>query len=411
LLWWSLDPQTRERKAWHPIFPKQGTFRDVVQKELGRMEVRHHVAQATHRQPANTTIYSKRGLDKFVAREPLTTLSPKDLIGEGNRPCRVHPPELGKYIWELWSGYANDFYEYLTAARDDWMGTYDFEAKRDAKAAMKDFQSRLCFVEFEAWRSGDREAPPALPDAPKHPAKIDGKMKLVIGKDSPPELELPTKMKLFKALPEDFQRRVCFAAFQRSRAKPEEDFAFPDKVRIPIVKVRYVAKLSLGAAVRGPRSMPGNVWVKRTDFREVRLMPSATGEGYIPVFIPLGKHYAPFSPYGEYKAGVRSPLVIRKRQIIKLAQDYSDEIKRGEYVVEVMGTGQLKMSLAHVARSKESRAAFGLPGSGYQPYWKQLIPALGFAFPANVQDVADDEDAEGEGDNEAEADVISDTDA
>lgn len=411
LLWWTLDPQTRERRAWHPIFPKQGAFRDVVQKELGRMEVRHHVAQATHRQPANTTIYSKRGLDNFVAREPLTTLSPKDLIREGNRPCRVHPEELGRYLWKLWSGYADDFHAYLTAARGEWLKSYDFAAKRDLKSALKDFQSRLCFVEFHAWRSGDRAAPPALPDEPKHPVTVDGKMKLVIEKDSAPQLDLPKQMKLFSALPEDFQKRLCFTAFQKWREKQTEEASFPGKVLIPIVKVRYIAKIGLGTAVPGPKTMPGKVWVKRTDFREVRLMPSATGEGYIPVFIPLGKHYEPYSPFGDFKKEARPPLVIRKRQIIKLMHDYSHDIKRGEYVVEVMGTNQLKMSFAHVARSKESRKAFGLPSSGYQPYWKQLIPALGFAFPANAQGIVDDEDANDENNNESEAEEGSDMDA
>ena len=53
--------------------------------------------------------------------------------------------------------------------------------------------------------------------------------------------------------------------------------------------------------------------------------------------------------------------------------------------MEVMGAGQLKISLAHVARTKEGRMAFGLPASGYQPYWKQLIPALGFKFPPNAR--------------------------
>lgn len=411
LLWWTLDPQTRERRAWHPIFPKPGAFRDVVQKELGQVEVRHHVAQATHRQPANTTIYSKRGLDKFVAREPLTTLSPKDLIGEGNRPCRVHPEELGRYLWTLWSRYADDFHAYLTAARDEWLKTYDFEAKHDLKSALKDFQSRLCFVEFHAWRSGDRAAPPALPDAAKHPVRVDGKMKFTIEKDSPPELQLPRQAILFKSLTEDFQKRLCFTAFQRWREKPDEEVSFPDKVRIPIVKVRYIAKMGLANAVPGPRTMPGNVWVKRTDFREARLMPSVEGEGYIPVFIPLGKHYAPFSPYGDFKKEARSPLVIRKRQKIKLVHDYSEDIQRGEYVVDVIGTGQLKMSVAHVARSKDARKAFGLPGSGYQPYWKHLIPALGFKFPANVQDVADDGEADEVNESDEEADVESDTDA
>ena len=397
LIWWKLDEQTRARRAINPVFPSDNAFRSVAEQWRDQMDVRHHVANATHKQPAKTTFYSRRDLDKFISREEVTCLTPKDLHTEGNRKCRVHPEELGRYLHLLWTSYSEDLLRYLAAARDAWVKEHPI-TKDNQEDVLKEFKKRLCFTAFESWRVTDRQSAPELPIMPVQHLRLDGNFKTVI-QEYHGTIELPPRQKLFKRLTPDFARRLCFTSFQKWRAKKQPDApAFPVQVRIPIPKVRYVAKLNLDNAVPGPKTMPGygghSVYVQRTDFREVRMMPATAGDGYVPVFVPLAAQYPLFSPFGNYVNEAEAVLTIRKRQRIKLVQDYNESIKAGEYVIEVLGAGQVTINLAHVARPKEARAAFGLPATGYKPYWKLLLPAMGIKFSANALgiEVADTED-------------------
>lgn len=395
LIWWKLSDDKKQREAANPVFPGDNTFRRVAEQWRDRMEVRHHVANATHRQPAKTTFYSRRGIDKFISREDVTSLTPKDLHTEGARKCRVHPEELGQYLHLLWTLYTEDMRRYLESASKCWLKDHPL-TKVDEKEVIKGFRQRLCFDVFEQWRKSDRQSPPAMPDDPAHPIKIEGTLKPIYPEDGAASIELPLRQALFKRLTSDFAERLCFTAFQKWRAKDKpSDSDFPSRVRIPISKVRYVAKLNLDNAVPGPKTMPGHgghpVYVQRTDFREVRIMPAKAGDGYVPVFVPLGAKYALFSPFGDYVKEAQPALTIRKRQRIKLVKNYSakgentdSKLTAGDYVVEVLGAEQITINLAYVARPKEARAAFGLPASGYKPYWKFLLPALGFVFSASA---------------------------
>jgi hypothetical protein len=399
LIWWKLDEKTRTRQAINPVFPGENAFRRIAEQWRDKMEVRHHVANATHKQPAKTTFYSRRGIgDKFISREEVTSLTPKDLHTEGSRKCRVHPEELGEYLHMLWTMYADDVLAYMAAARDAWLKDHPI-TQDNREEVLKEFKKRLCFAAFESWRVSDRQNSPTMPEEPAQPLKPDGTLKAVVKEDQG-IIELPSRQKLFKRLTTDFARRLCFTAFQKWRAKGKPASpAFPEKVRIPIPKVRYVAKLNLDNAVPGPRSMPGHgghpVYVQRTDFREVRIMPAKAGDGYVPVFVPLGAKYPLFSPFGDYDKAARPALSIRKRQRIKLVQDYNDSIKAGEYVIEVLGAGQVTVNLAHVARPKEAREAFGLPATGYKPYWKLLLPAMGIKFSAAALGIEVNDNEEG----------------
>lgn len=410
LIWWKLSEDKKQREAFNPVFPDDGAFRRVAEQWRDRMEVRHHVANATHRQPAKTTFYSRRGIDKFISREDVTSLTPKDLHTEGSRKCRVHPEELGQYLHLLWTRYSEDMRRYLEAARDCWLKDHPL-AQDDEKEVLKSFRQRLCFDAFEEWRKSDQQAPPAMPDEPVHPIKIEGTLKPVYPEEGNASIELPPRQALFKRLTTDFAERLCFTAFQKWRAKGKPgDPDFPSRVRIPIPKVRYVAKLNFDNAVPGPKTMPGHgghpVYVQRTDFREVRIMPAKAGDGYVPVFVPLGAKYSLFSPFGDYDKAAQPVLTIRKRQRIKLVQDYNDSIKAGEYVTEILGAEQVTINLAHVARPKEARAAFGLPATGYKPYWKLLLPAMGITFSAaawgvEVNESDEEQDDVGEADGES----------
>ncbi|MBL9146545.1 MAG: hypothetical protein JNM99_22885 [Verrucomicrobiaceae bacterium] len=408
LVWWTLDPAEQRARAWNPLFPGPNAFRTVVERWLPRIDVHHHMRQDTHRQPAKTTFYSRRGVDRYIVREDIGSLTPADLGTGPSRQCRVHPPEQGAYLWELWKGYVITLRDYVQAVAFQVASSQSFNGY-SAKDALKAVTDRLCYDAFEAWRSGaDRSASPALPETPTHPMKLEAgtiKVKLATTAGAKPEYSIAEAGDLFKTLPADFTRRLCFAAFQRWREKGQSgEPKFPSRIRIPIRKVRYVAKLSDEQAVIGPRSMPGkhggHVYVARTDFREVRLMRSADGTGYVPVFVPIGKGYNPFSPYGEYRQNERAAMVIRKRQKITLVHDYNEKCIAGDYVVEVMGTGQVTLSLPHVVRNKTARPAFGMPASGFQPYWDKLIPALGLAWPTNVKADVLEADAETVGSDE-----------
>ncbi len=383
LIWWKLSEDRKKREAINPAFPEENAFRHVAEQWRDKMEVRHHVANATHKQPAKTMFYSRRGIDKFILREDVTSLTPKNLHTEGNRQCRVHPEELGRYLHLLWTSYSEDLLRYLAAARDALTKELPI-TKDNQEDVLKDFKKRLCFTAFESWRVSDRQNAPELPVEPAQHMRLDGSLKTVIQEDKG-TIELPPRQKLFKRLTPDFARRLCFTAFQKWRAKKQPDApAFPVQVRIPIPKVRYDAKLNLDNAVPGPKTMPGYgghpVYVQRTDFREVRIMPATAGDGYVPVFVPLGAKYPLFSPFGDYVKEAEAMLTIRKRQRIKLVQNYSEAIKTGEYVVEKLSVDQPTISLSHVARPPEARKAFGMPAKAYQPYWKLLLPALGIKF-------------------------------
>lgn len=406
LIWWKLSEDKRQRKAINPVFPENNAFRNVAEQWRDRMEVRHHVANATHRQPAKTTFYSRRDIDKFISREDVTSLTPKDLHTEGNRKCRVHPQELGEYLHLLWSAYTDDVLAYLAAARASWLQEHPL-TQDNSEEILTGFKKRLCFTAFDSWRVGDRQSSPTMPEDPAQPLRLDGTLKAVFKEDQG-IIELPSNPKLFKRLTPDFVSRLCFTAFQkwRARGKPANT-DFPSRVRIPIPKVRYIAKLNLDNAVHGPKTMPGYaghpVYVQRTDFREVRIMPAKAGDGYVPVFLPLGPKYPLFSPFGDYDEHAKPAMSIRKRQRIKLLHDYNQSIKAGEYVTEILGAGQVTINLAHVGRHKEARAAFGQPATGYKPYWKLLLPAMGIKFSATalgielIDDDQEQEDAKDEG--------------
>jgi len=390
LIWWRMDATDKKARAWNPLFPGPNAFRSVVERWLTDIHVRHHMRQDSHRQAAKTTFYSKRGADIYLAREDIGSITPADLTSGPNRPVRVHPVELGSYLWQLWSGYVNDLRNYVLAVVATVKSQHNFDG-HSSKDALKAVSEKLCYQAFESWRA--QQAPtPALPETAASPLRLEpGSIK--VSKDymvgGTPDYEVAEGADFFKALPADFTRRLCFAAFQRWREKGAgEAPVMPASVRIPIRKVRYRAKLSDEQAVIGPRSMPGrnggHVYVARTDFREVRLMRSADGTGYLPVFVPLGRSYQPFSPYGEYRPDEKPALVIRKRQVLTLVQDYNEKCRAGEYVLEKFGSAQVTISYSHVARSIDARKAFGLPGKAFQPYWDKLIPALGFSWPTNV---------------------------
>jgi len=405
--WWHLDPVKKRLMARHPLFPNYQPMKEAVAGWMDRLiaesRIKHHASQSKHKQSCKTMFFSQRpdpkkpGQNFYLMREKLADISPKDL-----RLRKVYPPSLSDYLYTAWDCYLGNLCTYTEKAAHIFARSFD--SRTPLKHADKEFAKRLEWADFLAW-TDDQDRDPIL-------AAKEAESRITLNPKALPEfrreddssvtVQMPEAEKLLKTMPEDFQKRICFAHYQRWREKPTGDFEFPAAVKIPIVRVRYRQPVSDNSVSKGPKSMPGyaggRVYLKRGQLREVRLMPIVRGPGVIPVFVPQWRNDKTFAA-NDYDASAKPALVIRKDSVLRLVKDYSERYRAGDYLVVAFGEVQLHLTQAHVANTKEARVANNLPASGFQAYWHLLIPALGFEYPKNAA-VSEELENDEEDDNE-----------
>lgn len=179
-------------------------------------------------------------------------------------------------------------------------------------------------------------------------------------------------------LPSAFTQKLCFSHFQHWRATHETEFFWPKKIKIPIRNVRLVSLKDDKAVMR---ASPGtNAFVKRTEFKEVRIHLSSDGQQYVPVFVPWWKNDKPFSNY----EGTWNPApvcTIRRGAIVQTILPISKAEKPGKYRVLSTKQDQVEITRDYLANTPEACLSAGLPKSGLQPSWKTFLRALGYELP------------------------------
>ncbi|MEI6077955.1 MAG: type II CRISPR RNA-guided endonuclease Cas9, partial [Verrucomicrobiota bacterium] len=144
--WWTQDEKQRS-KAANRVFPAPGQMHEVVQQELAKVVVRHHVSRSNHQRSYDTTIYgrpTRNGVpipDCYVAREPITSLKPADLKSLKTGKSKIFPPELGDYLALAWKSFCE--------VVPDW----ERLTKANKANLPVEFQERLCFSDFQRWRA------------------------------------------------------------------------------------------------------------------------------------------------------------------------------------------------------------------------------------------------------------------
>lgn len=148
--WWTQDEKQRS-KAANPIFPAEGQMHIVAKAEIEKVLVKHHVSRSNHHQAYATTLYSKKAPNTYVAREVITTLTPKNFGS-------IWPKELGFYCQAAWEKYREE------------SGDLEAQLKITKGFLPESFTQKLCFSHFQRWRAD--AAPPFLwPEEVKIPIR------------------------------------------------------------------------------------------------------------------------------------------------------------------------------------------------------------------------------------------------
>lgn len=179
-------------------------------------------------------------------------------------------------------------------------------------------------------------------------------------------------------LPPEFTAKLCFSHFQRWRAKGAPAFDWPSQIRIPIRNVQLISVKDDSAVA--PFSSGTHAYVKRTEFKEVRIHLAEDGKSFVPVFVPYWKRDRPICGL-PIKSGAKPVAVIRKGQVVKLVKPLAAGAPAGQYRVLVMGQKQVNILPPYIANEEEAKLAFHVPKSGWQPYWPEFVRCLGYELP------------------------------
>lgn len=191
--------------------------------------------------------------------------------------------------------------------------------------------------------------------------------------------DLSAELKLTRGcVPHSFARRLCFAHFQKWRTAEVPEFHWPDQVKIPIRSVKLISVKDDAAVMRCAPGTPG--YVKRSGFKEVRIHVAQDGMSFVPVLVPFWRGDKALAEK-PYLSRLEPVAVIRKGQVVTLKQPLSAGAPVGRYRILVLGQSQVTILPPHVANKDEAKVAFGLPKSGYKPYWPEFIRCLGYELP------------------------------
>ncbi|MCO5051388.1 MAG: hypothetical protein M9920_03710 [Verrucomicrobiae bacterium] len=179
-------------------------------------------------------------------------------------------------------------------------------------------------------------------------------------------------------LPESFQQRLCFSAFQQWRADEAPPFAWPKDVKIPIKRVGYIGVEDDSAVA--PASPGTRGFVARGSFREVRLHPSEDGKSLVPVFVPLWRMDKPI-PKVPIKSDSDAVAIIRRGQTVEIKTSPGRNTPVGKYRVASTMQQNIKLLPIHLADVKESLKASGFLENGVNISWDTFIKSAGYELP------------------------------
>ena len=179
-------------------------------------------------------------------------------------------------------------------------------------------------------------------------------------------------------LPETFQKRLCFSAFQRWRADGAPSFSWPEKVIIPIKRVGYIG-VEADSAV-APASTGTHGYVARGSFREVRLHVSEDGKSLVPVFVPLWRLDKAI-PKAPIKTKSKPVGKIQRGQIVEIRNSPGRNTPLGKYRVASTMQQNIKLLPVHLADMKESLKASGFLENGVNISWDTFITSAGYELP------------------------------
>jgi len=191
--------------------------------------------------------------------------------------------------------------------------------------------------------------------------------------------EIEAEVKKSKdCIPENFTKRLCFSHFQKWRADGAPEFSWPETVKIPIRSVRLISVKDDLAVM--PFSPGTHAFVKRTEFKEVRIHLSADGKSLVPVFIPYWRKDSPVAdrPFG---AKARAANVVRRGQLVQLSFPEASRNPSGLYRVVATMRGQIKLMPPHIKNDKDALLASGFFANGVNLAWDTFLKAAGYELP------------------------------
>ncbi|MCG2681161.1 MAG: hypothetical protein L6455_14525 [Kiritimatiellae bacterium] len=131
--WWTQDEKRRSKAANH-LFPLGGQMYEVCKGWIDKVVVRQHASRSNHRKAYNTTLYSKKADNTYVARKPFTSLTPKNLHS-------IWPKEFAAYCDAAWKRYVTE------------SSGIDGELKKTRGCLPDAFTRKLCFSHFQKWHA------------------------------------------------------------------------------------------------------------------------------------------------------------------------------------------------------------------------------------------------------------------
>jgi hypothetical protein len=179
-------------------------------------------------------------------------------------------------------------------------------------------------------------------------------------------------------LPEAFQKRLCFSAFQRWRESDRESFVWPETVKIPIKRVGYIGVEDDNAVA--PASPGTHGYVARGSFREVRLHPSEDGKTIVPVFVPFWRLDKPI-PKSPIKESSKPVATIFRGQLLRIINSPGRNTPVGLYRVASTMQKNIQLLPVHLADRKDSLKASGFLENGVNVSWDTFIKAAGYELP------------------------------
>ncbi len=446
------DQRRQHLLARHPLYEDSREMRRVVTAWRDRLEaegrITHQVSMSSHKKgyelslvsgirwdradPTATGFYKREKVEKLTIQKIRNTADPQ-------RANYIYPVEMGQYLRLLWASYESDMGRFLELAAAQFAalasGDEVLRTKKNAEieSALLD---HLCFEAFREWQQGGGDtadvklsaqprsairgllevAPtltrkPTSEGQPEEPWSFSWHLKKGKGKGR------PLHALLFKKLPPDFRDRLCFAAFQRWRArlasrtegtKPGAgdhksrmpgllEPKMPDRVVIPVGSLRMLVTENAGQL--RPTKIPGRngqpAYVERKEWREARLVPlKGHPNEVVPVFVPMWRGetevYSPFALLDILDLHARPRMILKKGQRVELVVACGGKPAGAYILTELNPSGQVHLIPPHVAKTDDAQAAFGLSLSGWRPSWKTMVPCLpgGMAWGGGVDSLA-----------------------
>lgn len=314
---WWTQDKKQRSQAANPVFLKEGQMHQICKTEIENVVIRHHVSRSNHQRAYDTTIYGQ----------------PKKIVIKNGRKLRE--PILNCYVSR----------KPITALKPKDL--------KSAKGKSKVFPTLLGDYLALAWETYCESEP-------------EWEKQLKANKD---------------CLPETFQTRLCFSAFQRWREEKAPSFYWPEKVKIPIKRVGYIGVEDDNAV--SPASPGTHGFVARggrAPFREVRLHPSKDGKALVPVFIPSWKEDRPI-PLSAIQANSKPVAIIRRGQTVEIVNSPGRNTPNGKYRITSTMRANIQLLPLHLADRKESLKASGYLENGVNISWSSFIKAAGYELP------------------------------